>query len=164
MNFLKGDHLKLNCVFGTLLNVTYPVYATVKCTLASLFTRYQKNTAIFNWSPRTRIIIMLFHLVLMLRPTWFLLIIFLQGAEINMAVFFWYRVKCDLSRVRYCTVAYTSVTFYNYQNDTAMFIWAPCTWTRCRELTKQAIPIKIPATNVIPDIRSSFWRNISPKK
>ena len=36
----------------------------------------------------------------------------LQGDQLYMAVCFWFLVKRDLSSVRYCTVAYTSLTFY----------------------------------------------------
>ena len=36
--------------------------------------------------------------------------------------------KIDAS-VRYCTVTYTEqITFSMYQNNTAMYIWWPCTW------------------------------------
>ena len=34
------------------------------------------------------------------------------GDQLYIAVFSWYLVICDLSSVRYCTIAYTSVTFY----------------------------------------------------
>ena len=44
-----------------------------------------------------------------------------QGDQLYMAMCFWYFVKRDLFSVRYCTVAYTSVTFY-----TAMFILSVC--------------------------------------
>ena len=36
----------------------------------------------------------------------------ISGWSVIEAVCFWYIVKHDLSSVRYCTVAYTSVTFY----------------------------------------------------
>ena len=36
----------------------------------------------------------------------------LQGDQLYMDVCFWYLVKFDSSSVRYCTVAYTRVTFH----------------------------------------------------
>ena len=36
----------------------------------------------------------------------------LQSDQLNIAVLFWYLVKRDLSSVRYCTEAYTIITFY----------------------------------------------------
>ena len=42
---------------------------------------------------------------------------YIQGDQLYMAVYSWYLVKRDLSSVRYCTVAYTSVTFYNVKKQ-----------------------------------------------
>ena len=40
------------------------------------------------------------------------LYLILRGDQLHIAVCFWYLVKSDLSIVRQCSVAYTSVTFY----------------------------------------------------
>ena len=51
-------------------------------------------------------------------------IIYIQGDQLNMAVFFWYTVKSDLFSVRYCTHVYTDNALNTrYQKNTAMFNW-----------------------------------------
>ena len=43
----------------------------------------------------------------------------LQPDQINMAVSFWYLVKCDLSSIKHCTVAYTKqISFYQKVPET----------------------------------------------
>ena len=39
-------------------------------------------------------------------------VVLVQGDQLNMVVLFRYLVKCDPSSVHYCTVTYSSVTFY----------------------------------------------------
>ena len=49
---LQGDRLNMAVFSGTLYKVACPVYANVHITLdKSLLIRYQKNMAMFNWSP-----------------------------------------------------------------------------------------------------------------
>ena len=51
---LQGDQLNMTMFFGTLGKVTCPVYtySGLHWTVGmSLYTRYQKNPAILNWSP-----------------------------------------------------------------------------------------------------------------
>ena len=48
--------------------------------------------------------------------------VIIQGVKINMAVFFWYFVKCELTSVLYCTVSLLPM----YQKNTVIFNWSPC--------------------------------------
>ena len=53
---LQGDQLHMAVFSVNLLTVTCPMYDSVHvCTGQSLLTWYQKNTAMFNWSPYTYI-------------------------------------------------------------------------------------------------------------
>ena len=49
-----------------------------------------------------------------------------QGEQLYMAVLSWYFVKCDFSRVRYCTVYNIASLYTRCQKSTAMFIWSGC--------------------------------------
>ena len=49
---LQGNQLYMTCVSGFLVENVLVRYCLYTCTLdKSLFTRYQKNTALVNWSP-----------------------------------------------------------------------------------------------------------------
>ena len=50
--------------------------------------------------------------------------IYIEGDQINMAVFLWYLVKSYLSGLRYCTrITPVKLLFKRYQKNTAMFNW-----------------------------------------
>ena len=48
-----------------------------------------------------------------------------KGDQLHIAMLLFYLVKCVMSSVPYCKVAYTCITIYKVlQNNTAMFIWS----------------------------------------
>ena len=49
-----------------------------------------------------------------------------QGDQLNMAVFFWYLVKSDLSSAQLYTCTLDKSHFKSYQKNTALFNWLPC--------------------------------------
>ena len=54
------------------------------------------------------------------------ILLMVQGDQLYMAVCFCYLVKFDLSSVRYCTIAYTSSTYYKVPEQHEHVIWSGC--------------------------------------
>ena len=59
-----------------------------------------------------------------------LILVYIQGDQLNMAVFFWYLLKCDLCSARYSTRVHLINNFLHgtAEKSTAMFNWSPCSY------------------------------------